>query len=165
MEGAVKFVRFNHHIFAFSRKQIVCAIVFGDTPQEGIASHMTLVQQVRRHCRSGGLAVCACHTQPLHGLGERAQHLCALVEFKTIFAKPCHFLMIGRDGRCVDHQCLLGIAARCRNQFGIIFKMNLDAFSLESIGECGRSAIVACHKKTLLAKIAFECTHADTTGT
>jgi len=45
-----------------------------------------------------------CHTEPLMLSCQSAQHLCPLLNLKTMGTEILQFLMVGRDGRGVDDQ-------------------------------------------------------------
>ena len=99
-------------------------------------------------------------TEPLHLFGEHSKDLGAFLDFKTSFSEEGKFAVVGRNGRCEDHEGGLGTAASIGDESGVVFKVEHRALLLQFCGERCRGAVVACHAKSLRKEIAHECAHA-----
>ena len=162
---AVELVGLDHHIVARCRQQIVGAIVFRDSSQEGVALYVTLMKDVGTHARRCRLAMRSCHTKSFMLLGENAQHLCTLQHLKTLLAKPHQLLMLGWHGGRVDNQAGLRVLAGVRDVGDTLLVVNQHALFLQLPCEVGGSLIVACHHHATMHEVAGDSTHSDASGT
>ena len=102
MERTVELIGFYYHIIGIG-KNVIGAIVLGDTTQEGIAVQMALMHDMCTHGRCGGLTMSTCHTEAFVFTSQCTEHLCTLFYFKTVLTEILQFLMVGRYGWCVDY--------------------------------------------------------------
>ena len=163
VEGTVKLISLDDDVVGI-REDIVCAVVLGDAPQEGIAVEMALVHDVGAHGGSSCLAVRTSHTESFVGLCQYAKHLGSLHNLKTVLSEEDQFLMISGYGRCVnDKACLLLFAGKGYT-FHVFLVVDHHSFLLKLMGEVGRCLVVACHDETLFQEIAGDGAHANAAG-
>ena len=163
MERTVEFISFNDYVRTVLREQIIRSVVFRYASQKSIAAD-ALVQQMGGHGRSGGLTVSSGHAQPTHGLCECAQHLRTLLDGEAVAAEISQFRVVGRDGRRIDHQGVIFVAAHFGNQFGVVFIVNIDAFFSECFGESAGCTVISGHGFPHREEVTLECAHADAAG-
>ena len=164
VERAVKLVRLDDHIRARGRKQVVRAVVLCDAAQEGAASHVALVQDVRQHGRRRGLAVRAGHAEALHAARQDAQHLGALHHLEARTAEMLQLAVVGGDGRGIDHQRVRLVAESSGDEGGVVVIMNLCPLGLEGARQGAGRAVVAAHGAALGQEIALKGAHAYAAG-
>ena len=134
MERAVELVGFYHHIVT-TAENIVGGIVFGDASEEGVAVDGTLVHDMGAHGGCGGLAMGACHAESLVGTGERAQHLGALLYLESLLAEEDQFLVVGGDGRGIDHETVVFVLAHVGDFRYILLVVDEHTLTFELSGE------------------------------
>ena len=165
VERTVELVGLDHHIVAIFVQQIVCAIVLGDTTQEGVASHLAFVQQVCQHRRRSRFAVRAGYAQTLCAACEQTEYVCSFLNFKTLCAKPCHFFVVGWYGWGVDHQRVRLVAKGFWYQVGIVFIMQLSPFCFKGLGQFTWGFVVTAHRHPCSQIVAQQSTHTYAAGT
>ena len=130
MKRAVKLICFYHHIVTFAQN-IVCAIVLGDTTEEGITVEMTLVHYMGTHSGCCGLAVSTRETKSLMGLGESAKHLCALLDFESTLTEKRQFLVFVGYRRSINHETRLLVATSMWNLVNVLLIVDKGTFQFQ----------------------------------
>ena len=164
VERAVELVGLNDDIGARVVDEVVRAVVLRDAAEEGVATHVALVQDVGRHGRGGRLAVRAGHAESFHRTGECSEHLGAFLYLKAVCAEPRQFFVVGGYGRRVDNKCVRTVTAGFGDGIGVVVVMDEGSLFAELLGEGAGCAVVAAHGDAFREEIAFEGAHADAAG-
>ena len=93
--------------------------------------------------------------------GERAEHLCPLLDGEVVLLEPRQFGVGGRDSGREDYQCVLPVAAGRRDLVNVLLIMDLHALALQFVGERCRRAVVARHDEVAVQEVACEGAHAN----
>ena len=104
------------------------------------------------------------HTETLMSLCQSAQYLGALLYLEAIIPEILEFLVVIRDGRCIDDETRLLFLAGMGNLIDVFLIMDEHAFLLQSAGEVGGCLVVAAYNKAFLDEVSGDGTHADATG-
>ena len=161
VEGTVELVCLNDHVVTLGGEYGVRTIVLGDSPQESVAIHRTLVQQVCCHTARGRLAVCACHAQSFVCTCQRSQYLGTFLDFETALTEELEFLMLGGDGRGVDDQRAVLVFTGQGDEVCVFLIMHLSPFLFQASGQVAGGTVIAAHHDALVQEIAGNGTHAD----
>lgn len=105
-----------------------------------------------------------CHTESFVLTRQGSQHLGALLDVEAFLTEILQFLMIVRDGRCIDDLTCGWLATGFGNQADILLIVNEHAFQLQLAGERAGRLVVAGNNKPLLQEIAGNGTHAYASG-
>ena len=100
----------------------------------------------------------------LMGLCQSTKHLSALLDLEAIVPEILEFLVVIRNGRCVDDEARLLLLAGMGDFVDVLLIVDEHAFYLQSAGEIGGRLVVAAYYKSFLDEIAGDGTHADATG-
>ena len=125
---------------------------------------MALVHDMGTHSAGRGFTVRTSDTESLMLTGQRAQHLSAFLNLKTVLTEKTQFLMIFRDGGCIDYQTRLLLFADKRNVVDILLIVNEHTLALQLTSECAWSLVIAGYNKPFLDKVAGDGAHADATS-
>ena len=125
---------------------------------------MTLVHDVSTHRRGSRLAVGTSNTQSLVLTGQRTQYLCTLLYLETILTEINEFLMVGRDGWCIDDETVLLLTTSMWYLVDILLIVDEHAFFLQLAGQRTGCLVVAGNDQATLDEITGDGTHADATG-
>ena len=134
MEGAVKLVGLDHHIGTCLREEVVGAVVLADTAEEGVASHMALMEQMGGHRGGGGLAVGTGHTKGLEGATQSAEHLSTLMQLIAAVLIETQLAMITGDGGGIDYERGGLVLEAGGDKVNIVLIMQAGPFGLQTMG-------------------------------
>ena len=107
---------------------------------------MRLVEEMRRHCTCGGLAMRAGNAESFAAAGNRAQYLGTFMYLETILPEIDQFGMFLRNGRGVHHQCAFLVLANLRDETGVFLIMYLCTFCNEMPGQFTRRTVISRHE-------------------
>ena len=165
VKRAVKLVSLNHHIGTLCIVKIVGVIVLCNTTEKCTALHVTLLQQMGRHCGSGGLAMSAGHTEGLIAARQDAEHLGTLMHLEVVCTEEVQFLVVGRYGGRIDHQSTGLVKKLWSDELRVVFIVQSGTLILKSLCKGGCHTVVASNHNAFGKEIARQSTHADATGT
>ena len=123
------------------------------------------MQEVCCHRRSGGLTMRTCHTESLVRLCQEAQHLCTFLNFKSILTEIDHFLVLSRNGWCIDHQSALLLLEARVNSLHILLVMNLRTLLYQLFRQLTWCLVITTHVIALGQEITNQRAHANATST
>ena len=135
VEGPVELVGLDYDEVAAVGQYVIGAVVFGNAAEEGIAVQMTLMHDVCAHGRCGCFSMCTGKAKPFVCAGERAEYLCAFLDFKTVLMEVNQFRMGSRNGGSEDNQCRCRLPAFFRNEPDILFIVDIHPFFFQLAGQ------------------------------
>ena len=94
-----------------------------------------------------------------------AQQCGTLHYFKAVGTEVGQSLMAVGDGRGIDYQRALRVAAVVWYQVGVLVKVDVNTLLLERPCQVARGAVIACHTLSFGKKIAFQGCHPNAPGT
>jgi len=74
------------------------------------------------------------------------------------------FLVFGRDCRCVDYQCCLGILAGFWYEVYILLIVDKHSLFLQLMSQSGRSLVISCYYQLLAEEVSSDGAHSDAAG-
>lgn len=87
---------------------------------------MRLVEEMRRHCTCGGLAMRTGNAESFAAAGNRAQYLGTFMYLETILPEIGQFGMLLRNGRGVHHQSMLNVTP-IKGMMTVIYEFPVDS--------------------------------------
>ncbi len=146
VEGAVVFVGLHHAVGAVDIQHEV-AVVFAAhySTEESVAAGGRAVEDVCRHRRCGGFAVCAREAQRAAAAGDLAEHPGALAHGEATVAEEAQRHIGLRNGGSEHHKGACGIAEGFGNGIHAVGIGNGGAFVGEACCERRGCAVVAGH--------------------
>lgn len=129
-EGTVELVGLHHHKRRLRITPVIGVVIIGDAAQR--------LSTLRRSCAIYGqsspkwLSCHACRPHRCHrASGSQTQHLGTFHHREATLYKETILRMVGRDGRCIDHQSRALILETGRHASHVIGITHLNTFGLQ----------------------------------
>ena len=106
---------------------------------------MALVNYMRSHGGSCGLAVSTGHTQSAISTSQRAEHLSALHNIVCHILEIAENFIVCRNCRSIYHQCVPRVLEFRRNLIGVVIILHLCTLGLQAFGKHRGSFVVTSH--------------------